>query len=240
MAAKVPPMVAKPRRFASPHPAFAHAAVEPIHQPMYSAYEFQSSTAPSEALFFQYAVGGTVAGNAGASTTATKLHTNLPAAGFFPTPKLFLVTGLRFILPPIKYTLDDIIDATDWATGAPSGDLDTLEDIIRIVYGSYLRLYVGAKDYLEAPSWLVPGNVGVSGLAALTAGTGATNAYPHASVAIPHTVGRYYAFDRYPILIPSQQNFSVSVNFPQSTKPTLNVAHIGYVVLDGILGREVA
>ena len=44
--------------------------------------------------------------------------------------------------------------------------------------------------------------------------------------------------DRYPILIPSQQNFFLSLNFPQATRPTLGATRPVYGVLDGILGRE--
>ena len=52
------------------------------------------------------------------------------------------------------------------------------------------------------------------------------------------SMGKYFAMDRYPVLVPSQQNFFVSLNFPQPTRPTLGASRAVYSVLDGIFGRE--
>lgn len=239
-----PTMEVRPRRFASPF-AGQVAKLEPIHQPLYSVYLFDAALTPSEALFFQYAVGAAVASNATSPPTATFLHTNIPAAGFLPTPKMFLITGLRII--PIELAgaaLNTPIDDTAAATSAVptfvGQDSALLEDLMRIIYGSYVRLFVGTKDYLICPTWNTPGNTGIVGEAESMAFPAATplSHITRQDVRTFHSAGKYFAFERYPILIPPQQNFSVSLNFPQSTRPTIGTARPVYAMLDGLLGRE--
>lgn len=238
-----PQLGVRARRFASPF-AGQRAKVEPIHQPLYSAFILDAAAAPSEALMFQYAVGGTVATNAAAATVATQLHTNMTAAGSLATPKLFLVTGIRLVPVELGSTLiNPLQDSAGVTSAGPTftgADSNLLEDLLRVIYGSYLRFFVGTKDYLVTPTWFTPGNTGVQGDAdSLTSG-GAT---PIATASFQyfqtyHSAGRYFGLDRYPVLIPSQQNFFLSLNFPQATKPTIGAARVVYGVLDGILGRE--
>lgn len=239
----VPPMQVRPRRFASPF-AGQRAKLEPIHQPLYSAYLFDAALTPNEALYFQYAVGGSVATNAAAATVATTLHTNIAAAGFLPTPKIFLTTGIRIVPVELGSTLINPIDDSGGSSRAAvtftGEDSNLLEDLQRLIYGSYIRFFVGTKDYLVAPTWLTPGNTGIEGEVADSMSAGAT---PAATIQTRrtttfHSLGRYFELKRYPVLIPSQQNFFVSLNFPQTTRPTIGAARPVYACLDGILGRE--
>lgn len=193
---------------------------------------------------FQYAIGGTVASNVATAVTASAIHTNMTAAGSLATPKLFLVTGIRIVPVELNSALTNPLQDSAGVTSAgptfTGVDSNLLEDLMRVVYGSFLRFFVGTKDYLVVPTWFTPGNTGIQGDAdSLTSG-GAT---PIAAGSFQyfqtyHSAGRYFALDRYPVLIPSQQNFFVSLNFPQSTKPTMGAARAVYGVLDGILGRE--
>ena len=238
-----PQMKVRPRRFASPF-AGQRAKLEPIHQPLYSTYLFDAAVTPNEALMFQYATGGTVASNIAAATTATLLHTNIPAPGFLPTPKVYLVTGIRIVpveltaglIDPVDDTAAESVAAITWI----GEDSDLLEDLLRIVYGSYVRFFVGTKDYLVCPTWITPANTGTMGVADSQIALGATpeNLGERQDVRTFHSMGRYFALDRYPVLIPSQQNFFISLNFPQATRPTIGATRPVYSVLDGILGRE--
>lgn len=238
-----PEMAVRPRRFASPF-AGQRAKLEPIHQPLYSCYLFDSALVNSDALMFQYAVGGSVATNISTATVATTLHTNLPAAGFLPTPKVFLVTGIRII--PVELTsglitpIDDSAAASSAAVTWTGQDINGLEDLQRLIYGSYVRFFVGTKDYLIAPTWITPANTGIAGDAAVAMQAGSTpvNTGEFQRITTFHSMGRYFGLDRYPVLIPSQQNFFLSLNFPQNTRPTLGATRPVYGVLDGILGRE--
>lgn len=236
-------MKVRPRRFASPF-AGQRAKLEPVHQPLYSAYLFDSAIVGGEALMFQYAVGGTVASNIAAATTATLLHTNIPAQGFLPTPKIFLTTGIRVVPVELTAGLIDPIDDTAAETQAAitwaGEDSNLLEDLMRLLYGSFVRFFVGTKDYLVCPTWITPGNTGIMGVSDSIAQVGATpeNIGVEQRNQTMHGMGKYFAMDRYPILIPSQQNFFLSLNFPQATRPTLGATRPVYGVLDGILGRE--
>lgn len=241
--AETPEMKVRPRRFASPF-AGQRAKLEPIHQPLYSAYLFDAAQVPNEALLFQYAVGGQVASNQTAQTIATQLHTNIPAAGFLPTPKVFLATGIRIVPTELTAPLIDPVDETAAASlGAVTftgEDSDLLEDLLRVIYGSYVRFFVGTKDYLVAPSWITPANTGAMGVSDSQLEIGATpvNLSERQAVRTFHSMGKYFGMDRYPVLIPSQQNFFIALNFPQSTRPTMGATRAVYGVLDGILGRE--
>lgn len=247
----IPAMVQKPRRFRTPHPAFNLAVVEPIHQPLYSAHQLRAEsdagaplTLPSEALMFTYPVGGALAGNAG--VTATKLHTNMDAPGFLPTPKLFLVTGIRIIVSELTADLKEELDDTNcWqestateASGGNCPESDLLEDLLKIIYGGYIRFFVGTKDYFSGPTFFTPGNTGVGGVSSTALASGAATLYYGKQNNTFHGIGRYFALDRYPILVYPQQNFTLSINFPQPIRPSLNADRIIWGVLDGILGRE--
>jgi hypothetical protein len=238
-----PPIEVRPRRFASPF-AGQRAKLEPIHQPLYSAYLFDAAIVGGEALLFQYAIGGTVASNIAAATVATQLHTNIQAAGFLPTPKVFLTTGIRIV--PVELTsglitpIDDTAAASVAAQTFLGNDSNLLEDLMRILYGSYVRFFVGTKDYLVAPCWMTPANTGIDGESSnqIALGASVTNVAERQFINTFHSMGRYFALNRYPVLIPSQQNFFISINFPQTTRPTLGATRPVYGVLDGILGRE--
>lgn len=245
MSGPPPQMRAAPRRFASPIDTMRRAKLEPIHQPLYSTFLFDAAQAPAQANFFQYAVGGTVATNAAAATNATLLHTNMPTAAFLPSPKMFLVTGIRLIPVESNSGFSDVLADTGAVTVAgPSftgQDVNLLEDLVRIIYGSVFKFFVGTKDYLVCPSWNVPANTGIQGEASNVVGYGATPTAPSTTQKIVtfHSAGRYFSLPAFPTMIVPQQNFTATLEFPQATRPTIGAARAVVTVLDGILGREV-
>lgn len=227
-------MQLRQRRFYSPHPAFARAKLEPIHQPLYSAGAIDNAALPRELLLFNYAVGGTVSGAGGGAVAANQWHTNLPSPNGLPMPKLFLVTGIRVIWSQMDAIGTSLLDPS-YTQAAENTDSE--DDFLAAWYGGFLRFFVGTKDYLVAPLFLTPGNTGIDGYAALAAT--AVNIANFARIDKAHSVGRYFALDKYPVLIPSQQNFFVSLNWPQATPATMIDEHLVWCVFDGIYGREV-
>jgi len=242
----VPPrMRAAPRRFVSPIQTMRQAKLEPIHQPLYSCFIFDNVQVPSSALFFNYAVGGQVATNLAAPPASTEIHTNMVSAGFLPSPKMFLVTGIRVIPIELDATFTDLLSDTGAATNAgptfTGQDVAVLEDLLRIVYGSVFKFFVGTKNYLTNPTWNVPANTGVQGDASQLYGGGST---PIAASTVQrlttyHSAGRYFSLPAFPTMIVPQQNFNTTLEFPQTTRPTIGTDRAVYTVLDGVLGREV-
>jgi len=237
-------MRVNPRRFASPMAA-QRAMVEPVQQPLYSCFVFDAAVAPATALFFQYTIGNLIATNivAGAGT-ATELQTNMLATGQLPSPKIFLCTGIRVIPIELGSGFIDPLDDTAGDSTAitfTGNDSNLLEDLMRVIYGSVTRFHVGVKDYLLQPTFNNPANTGIMGVSDSQLESGGTpiNAIERQRFQTFHSVGRYFAFDRYPILIPSQQNFDVKLEFQQATRPTFGAARPVYCFIDGISGREV-
>lgn len=240
-----PKMIAAPRRFASPINAMRAAKLEPIHQPLYSAYILDNTTAPAQALFFNYGVGGQVATNATSPPNATDLHTNMVSAGFLPSPKMFLVTGIRIVPIELDATLTDLLQDTSAITNAgptfTGQDSTLLEDLVRILYGSVFKFFVGTKNYLTNPTWNVPANTGVQGESNSLYGGGASAIAASTVQRLQtfHGAGRYFSLPAFPTMIVPQQNFNCTLEFPQTTRPTFGADRLVYAVLDGILGREV-
>jgi len=238
-----PPLMTRARRFASPAAQFINAKLEPIHQPLYSLCAIDSGVIPRSLLFFQYPVGGTVAGTGdGTIGGATTFHTNMETAGFLANPKLFLVTGIRCIPWPL------VPGSAAASAPSPRGAVNAIgetiakdewiADFLFTWYCGVMNFVVGPKNYLRVPLWNVPANTGVDGFASAAIGSLASASIFRTESF--HSSGRYYALSQYPILIPAQQSFNVSIDYQLPTNPSLNKDAAIYVQLDGVLGREVA
>jgi hypothetical protein len=179
--------------------------VEVIWQPLYE-YQTYAAAGQSQLTFFQNTV-GSVAG--GLSTT------NVRAAGQFPRPQEFLVTGIQVVF--------EVGAAVAGAAAIPTN----VQDAFDVANAGNLELFIGSKSYLnDAPLGVFPQQFGLS--IASDQGTGAFGT----NYARP--VGKYYAIT--PVKIPANQNFNVSLNWPEGVVTTSTVATIG-VRLDGFLYR---
>jgi hypothetical protein len=227
-------MRVRERRFFSPLPAFQRAKLEPIHQPLYSAGALDAAALPRELTVFQYAIGGTVAGAGAGAVLANLWHTNMVAQGLLPSPKLFQVQGIRVVFSQVNAVGTGLLDPT---YSANPENTDAEDDYKLFHYGGCIKFFVGVKDYYTGPLFLVPGNTGIDGFAAMAIG-GTVQGFMRDNKA--HSAGKACLFPQFPILIPSQQNFNVSLQWLQATPATMIDTHMFWVVLDGIYGREVA
>lgn len=238
------------RRFASPF-GNQKALLEPIVQPLYSSFVLNNGAVPAQLAFFQYAVGENVPVNFGTFVPrATTTYTNMQIGGQLPTPKVFLVTGVRVVVAEIgrstggPQTLPTSSAAGTVAAPTFTGqDVADLDDLQKILWGSAFSFTVGEKNYLTVPTAFLPGNVGAAGAVNMLAAGGTT---PVAAVTTQRVAtfvsrGDYFSLTPYNILIASQQNFGCTIDFQQETaqRPQLNTSRQVYAVLDGILGREV-
>lgn len=179
--------------------------VEVIWQPTYE-YQTYPAAGTNQLTFFQNTV-GSVAG--GLSTT------NVRAAGQFPRPQEFLITGIQVVF--------EVGAAVNGAAASPTN----VQDAFDVLNSGNLELFIGAKSYLnDAPLGVFPQQFGLQIEADQGGGAFGTN------YARPN--GRYYQIT--PVKIPANQNFNVTLNWPEGVVTTTTAATIG-VRMDGFLYR---
>ncbi len=171
-------------------------------------YEYQTypTTGQTQLTFFQNPVGA-VAG--GLSTT------NVRSAGQFPRPQEFLVTGIQVTF--------EVGGAVSIASAAPT----KVQDVFDVSNSGNLDLFVGSKSYLtDAPLGVFPQQWGIDNNGGIGGGA-FTSDYSR-------PIGRYYSIT--PVKLPANQNFNVTLNWPEGVVPVTTQAVIG-VRLDGFLYR---
>jgi len=230
-----PDAAIRPTRMAEP-PA-GRAALELLHYPLYSAAALDAAALPRQLQFFSYRVGGTVSGAGSAAITATPFHTNLETPNFLAAPKTFTVQGVRVVMSPLSYA-GGLAAIQDTALTALTAH-QQFEDLLRLTTSAALRFFVGPKDYVQAPLFACPGNAGIAGLAGVSVSD--TNAAVSVARRVSaHTMGRGFDMRQWPVLLANQQSFGAELSCNWTTNPSLAVQRLVFVVLDGILGREVS
>jgi hypothetical protein len=170
-------------------------------------YEYQTYLAAGQTqLTFFQNPVGAVAG--GLSTT------NVRSAGQFPRPQEFLITGIQ------------VTFEVGAAVSIAAATQTNLQDVFDVTNSGNLELFIGSKSYLnDAPIGVFPQQWGVGGLTSNGAVQSADYARP---------VGKYYQIT--PVKIPANQNFNVTLNWPEGLVTVTTEAIIG-VRLDGFLYR---
>jgi hypothetical protein len=190
-------------------------AIEAIWQPYYDMQSYPTA-GQTQLLFFQIPQG---------QSAKTLADTNMVLAGQFPAPTAFLCTALMVLYMPGFANL-----ASNTAAAATANA--NINDVVKVADSGYLQLTIGSKVYLnDAPLGKFPPNFSVGGLQAL-AGTYAAGTQVTSDFA--RSIGRYYEIT--PLLIPMNQNFSVSLNWPTAVTVTA-IGRIA-VILDGFYYRQ--
>lgn len=174
-----------------------------------SLYDFQVYPALGNSImtFFQVPLGQ-------GTPAKTYEDTNMESAGQLPTPKMFLVEQIScFFFPGLP-----IVSAAF---------AQQLNDLQQFVESGYLEFFIGSKPYLdEAPLLRFPQPNWIFGFAASF----------DADVAYGAASGKPYAMEP-PILLIPNQNFKVTLNWPNGLQPVSVAARVG-VVMNGILYRN--
>ena len=171
-------------------------------------YEYQvyPTTGQTQLTFFQNPVGA-IAG--GLSTT------NVRSAGQFPRPQEFLITGIQ-----VTFEVGAVVGQ------AAAAVQSNLQDVFDVSNSGNLELFIGSKSYLnDAPIGVFPQQWGIQN----DNSTGATTATDYS-----RPVGKYYQIT--PVKIPANQNFNVTLNWPEGAVTVVTAGVIG-VRLDGFLYR---
>lgn len=188
-------------------------------------YDFQAYSAAGESVlnFFALPVGQ------GGKTLS---DTNMTLAGQLPTNQEFLVTGIQVHFFPGTPTVAKSMPS---AIGVPVAATNVNDAFIFRRQG-HLEFIIGSKPYLqEAPLMKFPPRnsfhleAGFSGTTALSA-LANRSTYGDAN-------GVPYLLNPANLLLTSNQNFSVSLNWPEGLQLITDPARVG-IVLDGILYRR--
>lgn len=191
-----------------------------------SLYDFQAYAAAGQTQlsFFQAPVG---------QSGKTLSDTNMTLAGQLPANQEFLVQSIEVFFSP---TTPSVAAQMPAAQGAKVAAL-LVNDAYIVGRSGNLNFTVGSKPYLqEAPLGRFPQKARFEVDAAL-ADTSTAAADSQARIAFGAWEGRPYLLSPAEILLVSNQNFVVTLAWPEGAQAITNPARIG-VILDGILYRR--
>lgn len=193
-----------------------------------SLYDFQTYPAAgsTQLTFFAIPIGQ------GGKTLS---DTNMTLAGQLPTGNEFLVQSIEVIFFPTV----PAVAAQNPAAFGQQAVANIINDVYTVYRTGNLVFSVLQKDYLqEAPLGRFPPKTRFTVRAALADATTA-GANQQSRIAYAYAEGRPYLLSPADILLVSNQNFSVRLNWPEGAQalPSGNPGRIG-VILDGILYRK--
>ncbi len=191
-----------------------------------SLYDFQAYQAAgvNQLTFFANPVGQ------GGKTLS---DTNLNLAGQLPKNQEFLLQSIEVVFLPTTPTVAAQMPGAFGAQAAAA----ILNDAYIFGRSGNLTLMVGSKPYLqEAPLGRFPQKAHFSFDGAVADVTTA-GANLQSRMAFGFWTGRPYMLDPAPLLLVENQNFSITLNWPEGVQAIANPARVG-VILDGILYRR--
>jgi hypothetical protein len=196
---------------------------EAIKQSLYD-YQVYAAAGQAQLTFFALPVG---------QGSKTQSDTNMTLAGQLPKNQEFLIQSIEVFFTPTTPTVAAQMPA---AFGAQA-IAQIINDSFIVGRAGNLNLTIGSKPYLqEAPLGRFPQKAAFSVDGALADVTTAGAAL-QSRLAFGQWRGRPYLLDPAPLLLPENQNFSVSLNWPEGLQAITSPGRIG-VILDGILYRR--
>lgn len=198
-----------------------------------SLYDFQQYAAAgsTQLSFFNLPIGqGTSYAGGG---TKSLSDTNMTLAGQLPANQEFLIQSIEVVL---LTTTPTVAAAMPAAFGAQAIAVHVNDTYIFRRSGN-LVLTIGSKPYLqEAPLLRFPPKTHFEINAAL-ADVSTAGASFQSRIAVSRSAGRPYLLSPVDLLLPQNQNFGITLNWPEGAQAIANPARCG-VILDGILYRK--
>ena len=198
-----------------------------------SLYDFQQYAAAgsTQLSFFNLPIGqGTSYAGGG---TKSLSDTNMTLAGQLPANQEFLVQSIEVVFLPTTPTVAAAMPAV---FGAQAAAVQVNDSYIFRRSGN-LILTIGSKPYLqEAPLMRFPPKTHFEVSAAL-ADVSTAGASFQSRIAAGMVLGRPYLLSPVDLLLPQNQNFGITLNWPEGVQAITNPARCG-VILDGILYRR--
>lgn len=205
---------------------------EAIRQSLYDSTSYAAAGA-TQLNFFQLPVGQGTGFGGGAKTLS---DTNMLAAGQMPANQEFLIQSVEVSFFPTTPTVTADMPAS---FGAQAVD-NLVNDVYKFYRAGNLNLAIGAKSYLqEGPLLRFPPKAYYELHAAVTdiAPNGAGTGNMQSKIAYATARGRPYQLAPANLRLVSNQNFSVSLNWPEGLQVIINPGRV-FVILDGILYRR--
>lgn len=200
-------------------------AQEAIWQPLYD-FQAYAAAGQTQLSFFSNPIGQGTTSHPGSTGPKTKADTNMTNAGLLPNPQRFYCIGIEVVFFPGN--------AVNGSGAITTSGLNW-QDVWSVAKSGYLNFQIGSKDYVtDGPLGLFPQSSRLSGAAAMADATTAAAAL-HSQIDYAAFSGMPYEIS--PFWIPSNQNFSVTLNWPNAVAlPSTVAGRIG-VRLNGFLYR---
>ncbi len=193
---------------------------EIIRQGLYDRQAYPAAGA-TQLNFFTAAPGG-----------RTLSDTNMTLAGQLPTNQNFLIQSIEILFFPTTPTVAAQMPAVFGAQAVAA----IINDAYIFRRAGNLNLNIGSKSYLqEAPLGKFPASQQFH-LEAAAADVSTAGANFQTRIAFADMIGRPYLVDPNITLV-ENQNFSVSLNWPEGVQAITNPASV-YVTLAGVLARR--
>lgn len=202
---------------------------EGVRQTLYDSAVY-AAAGQTQLTFFAQPKGQGTGFGGGAKTQS---DTNMVLAGQLPTNQEYLIESIEILFEPTTPTVAAGMPA---AFGAQAVAVQVNDAYIFRRAGN-LNFIVGSKPYLEeAPLMKFPAKADFEIDAAL-ADVSSTAASLQSRIAYAKAVGRPYMLKPASILLTSNQNFSVTLNWPEGVQAISNPARV-FVTFDGFLYRR--
>lgn len=198
---------------------------EAIRQDLYDSQAY-AAAGQTVLTFFQSATG---------SSTKTLSDTNMELPGQMPNMQKFLVESVEVDFQPTV----PAVTAQNPAVFGAQAVAAIVNDVYIFRRSGYLQFNIGSKYYLQSgPMKKFPSATHFAIDAALSDATTAA-ASSQSRIAFADVVGRMYHMTPYSVLLISNQNFNVALNWPEGVQalPSGNPARV-VVTLWGILYRR--
>ena len=189
---------------------------EVVYQPLYD-YQVYAAAGQTSLTFFQTPIGG-------AKTIA---DTNMQVGGVLPAPQRFLLLAIEVAFFP----------GNNPGTFGAQAAANNINDVNAVAKSGHVQLFIGNKPYLdEAPIGVMPQSFRLAGISALADQT-TIAAASQSRIDYAVMAGPLYRLPT-PLLIPTQQNFRITMDWPVAVAlPSTVAGRIGVRML-GYLYRS--
>lgn len=212
-------------RVTSPVRVGARARLERRVEPLYDNAVISSTTVGAVRLFNE-PVG---------SNSKTILDTNMSLPSSLPTPRVFDILGFELRINQGLTTRSAGLPAAEDLTNQSPNFFNGMKGIL---FGSWLRMRVGTKDYVEAPSFLLPSNNRIDG--SVIGGPAVNATFANGlRVIFGQSIGMSWSIANRPIRLIPNQTFGANLNVETAGVVGASASHLVTLYLHGLHYVEV-